>query len=114
MGAGDSGGSGGLASLFSSLFGLIGFAEGGKTPAGQAFMVGEKGPEILSFNKPGFVTPNRALRSVAQRSGGDVHHHTTVNMNINGVHDSDSFRRSQSQIYAGMHAQLALANSRNG
>lgn len=102
-----------FSSIFKGLFSFLHFSEGGQTPAGRAFMVGEKGPEILSFNRPGFVTPNRALRNSGSSSQGGAQHYTTVNMHIHGVQDFDSFRRSQSQVYASMHAQLALANSRN-
>jgi hypothetical protein len=34
-------------------------------------------------------------------------------MHIHGVQDVDSFKKSQAQIYAGMHAQFAMASSRN-
>lgn len=58
--------------------GIPGFASGGETPSHTPFMVGERGPEILSFNRSGYVTPlgandNRELiaemRSMNSRLG---------------------------------------------
>lgn len=38
--------------------GIPGFAKGGDTPVNRPFIVGENGPEIMSFNKSARVTPN--------------------------------------------------------
>jgi hypothetical protein len=62
-----SAGAGGGGGFFSSLLGglLGGKATGGPVGAGQSFIVGENGPEVLSMgNQAGYITPN-------VRSGGD-------------------------------------------
>jgi len=38
-------------------------AEGGPVSPGPAYLVGERGPEVVEFDRPGRVIPNRALRS---------------------------------------------------
>jgi len=40
--------------------GVPGFADGGFAPAGKPFVVGENGPELLSFGRPAYITPNMA------------------------------------------------------
>lgn len=58
----------GVGSFFSSLFG--GLALGGPALAGQSYLVGENGPEILSMGNNGFVTP--------LGGGGDTHVHVKI------------------------------------
>jgi hypothetical protein len=41
------------------------FAAGGPSPVGEAFWVGEKGPELLTLDRPGWVTPHGAARPPA-------------------------------------------------
>jgi hypothetical protein len=154
----------GLFSKLSPLAAIFGGfkAEGGGVNHGNAYIVGEKGPELFMPQSSGTIIPsfslmktpsdNNPLNSVGQAfdgfraMGGDVtpghsyvvgENHpevfiskaarsaspsssapnggarqTTVNFHVHGVSDSDSFRRSQSQIYAGLHAQMELARSR--
>jgi tape measure domain-containing protein len=52
--------------------GIPGFANGGMTPANRPFMVGERGPEIMSFGRSGVVQPitandNAALAKVSKQ-----------------------------------------------
>ena len=56
------------------------FQHGGPFGAGQLAMVGEAGPELVRFNRPGVVIPNDKLGSAL---GGNV----TVNINVttNGI-----------------------------
>ncbi|NCX55765.1 MAG: hypothetical protein EBW87_00990 [Burkholderiaceae bacterium] len=56
-------------------------ATGGSVRAGRSYLVGERGAEIVTMGGNGYVTPNNAL-------GG-----TTI-ININGVIDAESARRS--------------------
>lgn len=58
-------------------------ANGGPVLPGRAYLVGEKGPELAMFDRPGTIIPNNALGMGAQQ--------TTVNYNINAV-DAASFR----------------------
>lgn len=69
-GGGGSGGGGGffggiisgIGSFFSGLFGGA-RAEGGPVAAGKSYLIGERGPEILSMGGNGFVSPNAAPKS---------------------------------------------------
>lgn len=47
-------------------------AEGGPVMPGQAYMVGERGPEMIVPQQPGMVVPNRALTGRASASDGAV------------------------------------------
>jgi hypothetical protein len=121
--AGSSIGSG-LASFFSMFAGF--FAEGGDVSPGQFHMVGENGPEFFVPGQSGTIYPSASaltratmpsIRMPTPMTGGvaqsgDTHNHYNVSMNVNGVHDADSFNRSESQIMAHMHAQLARAHDR--
>jgi hypothetical protein len=95
------------------LSGFGGFkAGGGPVYQGNAYVVGEEGPELFSPGMSGRITPNSALRS-----GGDGGNGGTVNnitMHLHGVADADSFRKSQSQISAQMGAMLSRHMKRNG
>ena len=62
---------------------LSGFlANGGTARAGEAYVVGERGPELFVPNSTGTVVPNERVTS----AGGE----TTINFNINAV-DAASF-----------------------
>jgi TP901 family phage tail tape measure protein len=98
--AGTSGG--GLGSLLSGVLGLASslFGGGGGAAAakqhggpvfpGQAYLVGESGPEPFIPKQAGHIIPNAALSGI----GGQP---VTVNMTIM-TPDADSFRKSQAQI----------------
>ena len=58
--------------------GLFGRASGGPVNSGQAYIVGERGPELFVPSGNGNIVPNNQMNSVA--SGG-----TTVNFNISTV-----------------------------
>jgi TP901 family phage tail tape measure protein len=93
LSGGGSGGGGGLGSLFSSIFGGGGGgasgaasgiasgigdafagmrAGGGAVMAGKTYMVGERGRELFTPNRSGFVTPNRA--TAGNRRGGNTYY----------------------------------------
>ena len=58
-GMGTTGASGFFRSLLGGLVGFApGFAGGGDFMAGQAIRVGEQGPELAVFNRPGTIIPN--------------------------------------------------------
>lgn len=72
------GGGGSKVKMYDYSFGPA-FANGGQTPANRTFMVGERGPELMSFDRPGYVTPNHELGSMMSGGGGGV----VVNQSIN-------------------------------
>lgn len=55
-----------------SFAGLPGFASGGHMPAGKPVWVGEKGPEILFSQSPGYVMNHEDSLSYAARNGGYI------------------------------------------
>lgn len=74
-------------------------AGGGAVFPGQAYLVGERGPEIFAPQSSGTIIPNESAA-----------YSTTININVTGVSNSDDMRRSASQI-ASM-AALAVARGR--
>ena len=76
-------------SLFASLPFGGGRAGGGFVAPGGAFLVGERGPELFTPPSPGRISP---------MGGSGV----TVNLNLSGVQDAESFRKSQTQIAASL------------
>lgn len=57
---------------------MRGYAEGGSFNSGETFMVGEKGPEIITSKAPGSVIPNNML------GGGSGGLTQNVSLSING------------------------------
>jgi hypothetical protein len=89
-GSGGGGGGGGIVSLLGLAaggLGLPGFASGGPIPPDVgAFIVGERGPEILNIgSRGGSVTPNNQLRQLG--GGGDTHHNYNVTVDARGATD---------------------------
>lgn len=66
---------------------LSGRALGGQVRAGESYVVGERGPEVLTMGGMGNITPNSAL---GQGSGGVVNKTANVNFNIT-ANDSQGF-----------------------
>jgi len=70
---------GGLVAFFGGNYikdligGLLGFADGGTVPKTGSYLVGERGPEIVTMQGGSYVTPNHHL-------GGS----TTINVTVNG------------------------------
>ena len=56
-------------------------ATGGPTQAGETYLIGEKGPELLTMGANGYVTPNSALRS----GSSGATYHITVNTLTGGA-----------------------------
>ena len=61
----------------SGLFGLLGFANGGRPPVGKPSIVGEKGPELFVPKTSGTVIPNDKL-------GGGGSTNISVNVDASG------------------------------
>lgn len=66
---------------------LQGRALGGQVRAGESYVVGERGPEILTMGTGGRITPNSAL---SQGAGTVVNKTANVNFNIS-ANDSQGF-----------------------
>lgn len=90
---GDSSGTGG--GLFGAVAGFFGGgkASGGPVHAGGTYLVGERGPELVTMPRDGYVTPNKQL-------GGTQ----IINVTVNSGGNSGEVRRA-----AGQGARQALA-----
>ena len=66
--AGSSGGG-----VFASLGNLLFREKGGFTPANRPVVVGEKGPELISLSRPGYVTPNSQMNGAAMTVINNLH-----------------------------------------
>lgn len=70
---------------------LKGFAEGGSFNSGETFMVGEKGPEIITSRAPGSVIPNNMLGGI----GGGLTQNVSLSINGSIVASDELDRRFQ-------------------
>jgi hypothetical protein len=61
------------AGIFSFLGGLIPHAEGGPVSPSSAYLVGERGPEILT-GASGYIASAAASRRILDAGGAQVHH----------------------------------------
>ncbi|HWY42638.1 MAG TPA: hypothetical protein VNX66_04030 [Candidatus Sulfotelmatobacter sp.] len=98
---------GGFGSFFSSIGSFFGgfLAEGGDTQPGKAYIVGEKRPELFMPRSAGTVVPSIPT--------GDSKNITVQNvLQVHGVTDADSFRKSQPQIFRDLQRGQSLALSR--
>lgn len=105
---GSSGGSGGLlgslSSAIGSLFGAPGRATGGPVSPGQAYRVGERGPEIF------VPTSSGRIETGLGRSGG-MAINMTVNISDNGNASApETMRRSSRQIARSVRRALEQAD----
>lgn len=83
------------------------FATGGTYSGGLA-LVGEKGPELINFNRGGYVyTAAETKKMLSQRADAKATRPVNITMNIT-TPDAQSFRRSQAQILAEANAALAM------
>lgn len=71
-------------------------ANGGPVARGASYLVGERGPELFTPGRAGEVRPLSAAP-------------VTVNIALGGAVDAESFRRSETQIAAGVARALARA-----
>lgn len=95
------GGGAELGGLFGKIFGGK-RAVGGPVSPGRAYLVGEKGPELMVPSGSGRIIPN------GQMSGGVV-----VNLNLSGLRDSSDLRQSSAQVAAQAGLAVQRAMSRN-
>jgi hypothetical protein len=64
-----------------SLFGFLGFANGGRPPVGRASIVGERGPELFVPDTAGTIIPNHQLGG----GGGAMASNIVVNVDASGT-----------------------------
>lgn len=75
-------------------------AKGGPVRAGGSYLVGEQGPEVVTFGRNGHVTPNHHLAGLGGGRGVSI---GTLNINGSGL--------SQAELMAAVHGALnRLAN----
>ncbi|AIF52001.1 phage tail tape measure protein [Pelosinus sp. UFO1] len=91
------------------------FAKGGSYPGGLA-LVGEEGPELINFNRGGYVHTANETRNIL--SGGQSQQRQSqrpvvVNMNVS-TPDAGSFRQSRSQVGSAAARGMQRAFRRNG
>ena len=101
--SGGSGGGGttGLGGLIGGLFGLPGRATGGPVSPGQAYVVGERGPELFVPTAAGSVAANAGLGAPAQ----DVRVAITINA-PSGTDAPQALQRSSRQVAAAVRRAL--------
>ena len=86
-----------------------GKAKGGLVSAGKSYIVGEKGPEILTMGGKGFITPNNQM-------GGGQTNMITVNVDASGSEVSGNTQTASQLgqvIGAAVQAQL-IKEKRSG
>jgi len=79
---GGGGGMGGPANF--DPFGLVGFANGGSPPVGQASIVGERGPELFVPRTAGTIIPNNQLAS-AMGGGQTINYNGPYIASMNAI-----------------------------
>lgn len=103
LGTSSAGGGGqlGLGGLVSSILGLPGRATGGPVSPGQAYMVGERGPELFVPTSAGAISPNQA--------NGGAPREVRVSINVNTPAGGDApqaLQRSSRQIASAVRRAL--------
>lgn len=104
FGGGGVGGGGAGQGVGGGIGGGLGLATGGPALAGNAYMVGENGPELFVPNGSG-----RVVSPSGVKGGGGV----VVNMTVN-TPDAGSFKESMGQIQARLAQATTRAARRNG
>jgi len=83
-------------------------ALGGPVSAGEAYLVGERGPEIAVFGRNGYVIPNDRISVAAPApasrfaSAGEVHIHIHQHIAGNMIHSQDAVREIHDGIVDGV------------
>jgi len=76
----------------SGLFGLLGFANGGRPPVGKPSIVGERGPELFVPRRSGTIIPNDKL------GGGSTNISVNVDASGSSVEGDDSQSRELGRL----------------
>jgi hypothetical protein len=85
-------------------------ADGGDVSAGKPYFTGDAGIELFVPGQDGSIISNALLKSAKDGGKAPVQNFT---MNVHGVTDADSFKKSQGQIAADAMAMMAAAHRRN-
>lgn len=97
--------SGSAGSFLSGLF--AGRQSGGSMSPNQSYLVGEKGPEIITPTSPSYATSNHSLRN-GKNSGSSIN---VGNITINSNSEKEA-KRAQTAVNAGIARAVAKAQSR--
>lgn len=92
----------GISSLIGSILGLPGRATGGPVSPGQAYLVGERGPELFVPTSAGSVASNGALNSPSRN--------VSVSIQLSGSSGSDApgaMQRSSRQVASAVRRALS-------
>jgi hypothetical protein len=108
LGSGFKGIVGGIGHALGSLASVFGgfLAGGGDVMPGQAYVVGERHPELFVPHASGSVVPSLSVQQIRPFA---VHQHFNIS-----TPDANSFRRSQSQIVTEGVRAATRAHARNG
>jgi len=88
---------------------MQGRALGGQVRAGESYVVGERGPEVLTMgNMSGNITPNTALT----KGGSQTTNNNNVTINV-AAPDGKLDKRSIQQMQQGVYRSMSRANARN-
>lgn len=84
---------GAAGSIFAAAGSIFGFADGGRPPVGRFSLVGERGPELVKFDRGATVFPSGTMPTgVDEMGGGGINIHGPVH--IHGVTDIPSLSRA--------------------
>lgn len=104
-----SGGGNIFSTLFSSLFGLLGFADGTNYSRGGLAMVGERGPELVSLPRGSHVTPNHKLPAV-NNGGSSGRMKVDVGVSVDKNGNLQAYVRNISHEVSNENTRSALAS----
>ena len=102
---------GGSAATAGARAGVRTFASGGSYAGGLA-LVGERGPEIINFNRGGYVYDAGQTKKLLNNENSSAAP-IVINMNIS-TPDAASFKQSEAQLMASAYRNASLAQRRNG
>lgn len=97
----SSGTTSGISSLIGSLLGLPGRATGGPVSPGQAYLVGERGPELFVPTSAGSVASNGALNSASRNVS------VSIQLNSGGSDAPAAMQRSSRQVASAVRRALS-------
>tara|TARA_R100001594_G_scaffold150634_1_gene212942 strand:+ start:1256 stop:3178 length:1923 start_codon:yes stop_codon:yes gene_type:complete len=84
-------------------FGIPFFADGGRTPANQPIVVGERGPELFVPNTAGNIMSNEELQAGGDsRGGGGDNIDVTFNINTIDASDFDTLLTTRQDLIMGL------------
>lgn len=91
----------GISSLIGSILGLPGRATGGPVSPGQAYLVGERGPELFVPTSAGSVASNGALNTASRNVN------VSIQLNSGGSDAPAAMQRSSRQVASAVRRALS-------